>query len=177
MTQYNWRHKVWEILQKLELKDRKAFDEWMIRRYKYGLSCNEISEIIEEKTGIHYTERSVLRRLIKNGITTRKGGEAFQNAIRRGRVKWQLREARRKRMKKKALSPKLRMQIFERDGFKCVLCGSKEELQVDHIVARIHGGGDEEANLRTLCLECNNGKRLLKKEGNIVGGLVSGKKE
>jgi hypothetical protein len=65
-----------------------------------------------------------------------------------------------------AVRPKDRFEVFKRDGFTCMYCGRKVPdvvLEVDHIVPRAKGGGDEVDNLITSCLDCNRGKgdRLL----------------
>lgn len=60
-----------------------------------------------------------------------------------------------------ALSRRLRFKIFNRDKFTCQYCGRKAPevvLHVDHRYPRALGGGDDEANLITACLECNSGK-------------------
>ena len=64
--------------------------------------------------------------------------------------------------KRKMLSPKQRWLILKRDGFKCKVCGATQEqspLTVDHIIPVSKGGTNDENNLRTLCSECNLGKR------------------
>jgi ribosomal protein L31E len=59
---------------------------------------------------------------------------------------------------------KLRLQIFKRDKFKCLLCGRSPasspiiELHVDHIKPIAKGGKTNADNLQTLCNECNWGK-------------------
>lgn len=60
-----------------------------------------------------------------------------------------------------AISPKLRFEVFKRDGFTCQYCGRKTPvvvLEVDHVVPRAEGGTDEIENLVTSCWECNRGK-------------------
>ena len=57
-------------------------------------------------------------------------------------------------------NPLLRLFIFNRDGNKCLQCGSTEHLTIDHIVPVYHGGGNEYSNLRTLCNRCNAGRAL-----------------
>ena len=47
--------------------------------------------------------------------------------------------------------PKDRRQILERDGYRCVLCGSSTQLQADHVVPAARGGSDQMENGRTLC--------------------------
>lgn len=68
--------------------------------------------------------------------------------------------------KRKAISKKVRFDIFKRDGFKCMYCGAHPPgvlLHVDHIKPVADGGGNEDDNLVTSCEPCNLGKgaRLL----------------
>jgi hypothetical protein len=49
----------------------------------------------------------------------------------------------------------LRNEIFERDGYKCVICGSTHNLQIDHFYPFSKGGKTEKSNLQTLCKTCN----------------------
>lgn len=56
------------------------------------------------------------------------------------------------------IPPKLREFVFSRDGHKCVRCGSKESLTVDHIFPRSIGGTHAKQNLRTLCRSCNSAR-------------------
>lgn len=71
---------------------------------------------------------------------------------------------RRKEIKKKergVLTLKLRYEIFKRDKFKCVLCGTtgkEEKIEIDHIIPISEGGKTIKSNLRTLCFKCNRGK-------------------
>lgn len=46
---------------------------------------------------------------------------------------------------------KIRSEIIQRDGGKCRVCGSTENLQVDHIRPVARGGQTTKANLWTLC--------------------------
>lgn len=50
---------------------------------------------------------------------------------------------------------KLRGVIFERDGYKCTYCGSKDFLQCDHVISVYNGGSDDIDNLTTACRTCN----------------------
>lgn len=64
-------------------------------------------------------------------------------------------------MKRKAISKKLRFEVFKRDHFVCTYCGRKPPeimLAVDHIVAVADGGSNEMDNLTSSCSECNLGK-------------------
>lgn len=56
------------------------------------------------------------------------------------------------------LSKNKRKRIYERDGYKCIICGSDEHLSIDHIIPTSKGGTDEDSNLCTMCLRCNRKK-------------------
>ena len=64
---------------------------------------------------------------------------------------------------RKAVSERVRYQVFSRDGFRCQACGrgAKDEvkLTVDHVVPVDWGGTNDISNLLTLCAECNRGKK------------------
>ena len=49
----------------------------------------------------------------------------------------------------------LHRQVLERDGWRCQICGTMQNLQVHHLKFRSQSGSDEEQNLITLCAECH----------------------
>ncbi len=65
-------------------------------------------------------------------------------------------------MSKTKLSAKLRIEIIERDGRKCLWCGRGPQdgvkLHVDHVLPESFGGSSSSDNLGTLCDQCNLGK-------------------
>jgi hypothetical protein len=58
----------------------------------------------------------------------------------------------------KKVGKTLREAVFERDGHRCVRCGSTEKLEPDHILPQSAGGPHIIENLRTLCKKCNAGR-------------------
>jgi hypothetical protein len=63
--------------------------------------------------------------------------------------------------KRKAISKKVRFEIFKRDGFICQYCGAHPPsviLNVDHIHPVALGGDNSDDNLVTSCQSCNLGK-------------------
>ena len=93
---------------------------------------SEIKEIIERlknKNGYFYNDRDIWDSLVR---------------VERGRV-----------------SNKMRFAIYSRDGYRCKCCGRKgtrEDLEIDHIVPVAKGGKSEWNNLQTLCPRCNKEK-------------------
>lgn len=68
-----------------------------------------------------------------------------------------------RRYERNRMSDSLRYDILKRDGFRCKLCGRSAndgiKLHVDHIIPVSKGGKTISSNLRTLCSQCNLGKR------------------
>lgn len=98
------------------------------------------------------------------------------------RIKQQILEKRKKRELRKAAieeltkegvieAPKHREPIpqeikdivWNRDGGRCVICGSRENLEFDHIIPFSKGGATTVRNLQLLCQECN------RKKSNHIG--------
>lgn len=68
--------------------------------------------------------------------------------------------------KRKAITKKVRFEVFKRDSFKCQYCGASAPdviLEVDHIQPVAKRGTGDIMNLITACKDCNAGKsdRLL----------------
>src|SRR3546814_12260853 len=63
----------------------------------------------------------------------------------------------------------IRQEALERDGNACVLCGSTEALEVDHIHPVFRGGRPDMENLRVLCVVCHRARRRRRSEERRVG--------
>lgn len=68
------------------------------------------------------------------------------------------------------MSPSLRAVVRERAGNRCEYCQLHQDdsplaaLHLEHILPKIHGGGDESENLALACIDCN-----LHKGPNLTG--------
>ena len=59
---------------------------------------------------------------------------------------------------RKGIPASLRTAVYERDGYRCVTCGSAESLSLDHIIPFSKGGPDTFENFQTMCRPCNSRK-------------------
>jgi hypothetical protein len=57
-----------------------------------------------------------------------------------------------------AVDPQRRVRLLERDGNKCVWCGSTERLVLDHVIPVALGGDNSDDNYQVLCRGCNSKK-------------------
>jgi hypothetical protein len=61
--------------------------------------------------------------------------------------------------RRRAIPARVMLAVFRRDNFRCVRCKTvKPDLTIDHIQPVSLGGGDELANLQTMCKSCNSRK-------------------
>lgn len=67
-------------------------------------------------------------------------------------------ESRRKEADKAIKKELTRLHVLSRDGNRCVGCGTKDDLTIDHILAVKRGGANDIVNLQTLCRSCNSRK-------------------
>jgi len=73
------------------------------------------------------------------------------------------------------IDKKIKRKIFKRDKYRCLQCGTRKNLTIDHILPRILGGTDAEDNLQTLCRYHNmaKGSFSVKDYRNSSGKLKS----
>ena len=59
---------------------------------------------------------------------------------------------------RKPIPDDVKMFVWNRDGGKCVNCGSRDALEFDHIIPVIKGGANTGRNIQLLCEKCNRAK-------------------
>jgi 5-methylcytosine-specific restriction endonuclease McrA len=88
----------------------------------------------------------------------RSGSETFNNAIKRGRMKYH-RKPQDALKQRKTINHKLRYAVFSKYGFKCCFCGNtakEARIQIDHIDN--NPCNNDLNNLQVACEACNKGK-------------------
>lgn len=84
--------------------------------------------------------------------------------ISRAWYEWNLTRGRdmRRRTRRAALPPALRLAVIKRDGLNCGLCGcpivSVQDVDVDHIIPVSRGGSSNAENLQVTHSSCNRRK-------------------
>jgi len=84
-----------------------------------------------------------LKPCLRCGTLTRSGSYCAAHAPAQSSTAWRGGSSRAWR--------RVREQVLQRDGRRCVRCGQTAGLEVHHVRSRAAGGGDELANLVTLC--------------------------
>lgn len=134
---FDWFEEEWSLFRQNELKPTVDLDITIYSKYTspkgQNSYCNyRVYNLDDLKRAIHETEQQ----------TEYQKSKEYQ------------------RMK---MTDSLRYDVMKRDGFRCVLCGASAKngavLHVDHIFPVSKGGRTELSNLRTLCDQCNLGKR------------------
>jgi hypothetical protein len=85
----------------------------------------------------------------------------------------------------RGISPPLRIEILERNGFTCQLCGSgpgdpdpfnpnrKVRLHIDHVKPISQGGTNDKNNLRVVCSACNQGRSNIQLPSETVLNILA----
>jgi 5-methylcytosine-specific restriction endonuclease McrA len=60
--------------------------------------------------------------------------------------------------RKRTIPGNIKEIVYVRDKGCCVTCGSKENIEYDHIIPFSKGGSNSVNNIQLLCLKCNRGK-------------------
>tara|TARA_B100001123_G_scaffold192735_1_gene219801 strand:- start:327 stop:725 length:399 start_codon:yes stop_codon:yes gene_type:complete len=92
------------------------------------------------------TEKVVLSEEVRNFLEDKSGSEVFGK-----KAEYELR-------KRKPISQNVKDKVWNRDGGRCVECGSKEKLEFDHIIPLSKGGASTYRNIQLLCEHCNRSK-------------------
>lgn len=118
---------------------KKGYDDvWLYQDAIYAIN-GELSRDEEKLLILEYAdkERRKFERL-KNKFSTKKSEELNFERVR--------------------IPEEVRIAVWRRDQGRCARCGSRENLEYDHIVPVSKGGGNTERNIELLCQDCNRAK-------------------
>jgi len=59
---------------------------------------------------------------------------------------------------REAIPDDVKLLVWQRDGGKCVQCGSQSNLEYDHVIPVAKGGSNTARNIQLLCESCNRAK-------------------
>lgn len=60
--------------------------------------------------------------------------------------------------RRESIAQAVRIEVWQRDGGRCIECDRNEKLEFDHIIPVAMGGGNTSRNLQLLCETCNRRK-------------------
>ncbi len=60
--------------------------------------------------------------------------------------------------KRQPIPQQVKVLVWQRDGGRCVECGSQQDLEYDHVIPLAMGGSNTDRNLQLLCERCNRRK-------------------
>ena len=81
-----------------------------------------------------------------------------KNLLQKIRAKKNIKEEREEDISTRYISKSVRREVWRRDRGRCVECGSRVNLEYDHIIPFSKGGSNTGRNIQLLCQDCNRKK-------------------
>lgn len=97
-------------------------------------------------------KEDIKQRMLEKEREKRLHREALQELIEAGEI---FNHFTNKDGKREQIPQDVMDKVWNRDGGKCVKCGSQEDLEFDHIIPVSKGGASTYRNIQLLCKKCN----------------------
>lgn len=172
MAWVQFNERLWDSLPVVEIGN-EAFGMW-VRCVIRGAELEHRGYVVSEGTVLKLGRRAVLKRLLTPlnmppyvnpllEVVTDPRDKPAEGLTWYRPVNWQVGSTYRPAFvyhrSRAPIPDAIRAAVYERDGRRCVRCGSFEDLTLDHIHPHSRGGSDTLDNLQTLCQPCNSAKR------------------
>ena len=118
--------------------------EWLFKGYVY-----DVSDI---KDRYNYNDEQIQLLILEHYDKERRKFERLRRLYRSEAIQ-------RESQRRERIPEHVRIAVWRRDGGECVRCGSRENLEYDHIIPVSKGGSNTTRNIELLCERCNRGKR------------------
>jgi len=118
---------------------------WLYKDLAVAITNGEHETLRDQERDVLLIKQFVLRRE-RDHERLKRGVEALENLEKLDRVS------------RTPIAEAVRLFVWQRDGGKCVKCGSQESLEFDHIIPVSKGGSSTERNIQLLCEPCNRAK-------------------
>jgi hypothetical protein len=97
-------------------------------------------------------KEEIKQQILEKARKKRLGREALNELKEDGKI---FNEFTNKEGKRELIPQDIMDKVWNRDGGKCVKCGSQENLEFDHIIPFSKGGATSYRNMQLLCKKCN----------------------
>ena len=121
--------------------------EWMPKSFRYLYK-----DALYEFDNNDYTDMERLLLILELDDKERQNFERLKR-------KFELSQEIEKTPGREVIPEAVRIAVWRRDGGKCVKCGSRKNLEYDHIILLSKGGSNTVRNIELLCEKCNRKKR------------------
>jgi hypothetical protein len=146
-------------------QDENGLDEQCDYNASYGKSDKEPIPIFKEHKHMHwlyknnvykfdrpdYSDHEMLLQIMALEDRERKKFERLKH-------KFSVKEGSESSNNRERIPEEVRIAVWRRDEGKCVKCGSRENLEYDHIIPISKGGSNTVRNIELLCEKCNREK-------------------
>lgn len=149
---------IWDYLIKPLLKFIFLVLSWMIDTFGFwGTSF----VIVGLTLAYIYMREVYIPRLMENKIPTKTKSSSpslTPTSLGIKLTRDEVKPLKRKKKRSRRITQAVKDQVWNRDGGKCVECGSNEKLEFDHIIPFSKGGANTYRNIQLLCERCNREK-------------------